>query len=359
MRNPAKKTAAPTPPLVKSTIADVARTAGVSKATVSRFLNHRERLLSKDIATRVEVAIAALGYSPCPMAQALKRGRTKLIGLVVADASNPFSVALLRGAEKACQQAGYLIMLFNLADDDTREQEAIEVLSTYQVEGFILNTLGHDGGAAANAMHQGKPVVLIDRRHHDLQVDFVSLDNAGAMRLAVAHLVDQGYRHLLYVTESVQGVSTREERASSFHRWIKEQQGIDPQLTGRTLENSTQQSDRLDESLRILFASAPRGQAAVITSNAVASLRVVASMARLNLRFGIDIGLVGIDETEWAPYIGPGISTIAQPTGELGHIAASCLIERLTGQQPPPRQILLSGELICRGSSRATPLTPP
>jgi LacI family kdg operon repressor len=336
----------------KATIADVARTAGVSKATVSRFLNHRDTLLSKDIASRVEVAIAALAYSPSPMAQALKRGRSKLIGLVVADVSNPFSVALLRGAERACQQAGYLIMLFNLADDNTREQEAIETLSAYQVEGFILNTLGHDGGAASNAMQQGKPVVLIDRRHHDLQVDFVSLDNTGAMRLAIDHLMERGYRTMLYVTEPIKGVSTREERESAFHRWILNQQRDDRVLVGRTLECPSEKVDQLDEGLRALYASAPRGQAAVVTSNAVTSLRVVASMARLNLRLGADIGLVGIDETDWSPYVGPGLSTIAQPTGELGRIAADCLIERLKGQQPPPRQILLSGRLVSRGSSR-------
>ena len=359
MRTSPKKITPPSAAPVKATIADVARTAGVSKATVSRFLNHRDTLLSKDIATRVEVAIAALGYSPSPMAQALKRGRSKLIGLVVADVSNPFSVALLRGAEKACQQAGYLIMLFNLADDDTREQEAIEALSTYQVEGFILNTLGHNGGAAANAIRHGKPVVLIDRRHHDLQVDFVSLDNAGAMRLAIGHLMTQGYRHLLYVTEPITGVSTREERSSSFHRWISERQTTDPLLTGQTLENSAQQTACLDDGLRALHASAPRGKAAVITSNAVTSLRVVAAMARLNLHLGADIGLVGIDETEWAPYVGPGLSTIAQPTDELGRIAASCLIERLKGQQPPARQILLSGELVLRGSSQAPPAAAP
>lgn len=352
-----KQKALPTPPLVKATIADVARTAGVSKATVSRFLNHRDTLLSKDIATRVEVAIAALAYSPSPMAQALKRGRSKLIGLVVSDVSNPFSVALLRGAEKACQQAGYLIMLFNLADDNAREEEAIEALSTYQVEGFILNTLGHDRGAAARAILHGKPVVLIDRRHHDLQVDFVSLDNTGAMRLAIDHLVERGYRHMLYVTEPIQGVSPREERESAFHRWMHSQQSANKDLVGLTLACPGERADLLDEGLRSLYASAPRGHAAVVTSNAVTSLRVVAALARLKLRLGTDIGLVGIDETEWAPYIGPGLSTIAQPTGELGHIAASCLIERLKGQQPPPRQILLSGELIPRGSSQPDAFT--
>ena len=183
----------------RATIADVAREAGVSKATVSRFLNHRETLLTPDIASRVEVAIAALAYSPSPMAQALKRGRSRLIGLVVADVTNPFSVAVLRGAEKACQEAGYLLMLFNLGNDSRCEGKAIEALTAYQVEGFILNTLGGDAGAAADAARHGKPVVLVDRRHHDMQADFVSLDNAGAVQMALRHLLTAGYRELLFV----------------------------------------------------------------------------------------------------------------------------------------------------------------
>ena len=83
------------------------------------------------------------------MAQALKRGRSRLVGLVVADVTNPFSVAVLRGAEKACQEAGYLLMLFNLGDDSQREREAIQALASYHVEGLILNTLGRDAGAHA------------------------------------------------------------------------------------------------------------------------------------------------------------------------------------------------------------------
>ncbi|NDP40067.1 MAG: LacI family DNA-binding transcriptional regulator [Rhodoferax sp.] len=338
-------------PAVRATIADVARAASVSKATVSRFLNHRDKLLTKAIATRVEVAIAALAYSPSPMAQALKRGRSRLIGLVVADVTNPFSVAVLRGAEKACQEAGYLLMLFNLGNDSRRECEAIEALTAYQVEGFILNTLGRDTKAAADAARHGKPVVLVDRRHHGMQADFVSLDNAGAVRLGLGHLMETGYRELLFVSEPVKDVSSREEREAAFLAFVSAAAKDTVALQGNTFESMVDDEQGLDDALRSLRERAGHGLCGVLTSNAVVTLRVVAAMARLGWRLGADMGLVGFDETEWAPYVGPGLSTIAQPTDELGRIAAGCLIERLKGLELPPRQILLSGRLVARGSS--------
>ena len=249
-KTPARNSAAAAP-TARATIADVAREAGVSKATVSRFLNHRERLLTKDIASRVEVAIAALAYSPSPMAQALKRGRSRLIGLVVADVTNPFSVAVLRGAEKACQQAGYLLMLFNLGNDSRRESEGIETLTAYQVEGFILNTLGRDNGAAADAARHGKPVVLVDRRHHDMQADFVSLDNAGAVRLGASHLLERGYRELLFVSEPVKDVSSREERKAAFRAFVEAPQAGVTDLHGSTFESTAEDGDAaLEQALR-------------------------------------------------------------------------------------------------------------
>ncbi|MBH1957384.1 MAG: LacI family DNA-binding transcriptional regulator [Burkholderiales bacterium] len=347
----------PAPSHARATIADVAREAGVSKATVSRFLNHRETLLTPDIATRVEVAIAALAYSPSPMAQALKRGHSRLIGLVVADVGNPFSVAVLRGAEKACQEAGYLLMLFSLGNDSQREGEAIQALAAYQVEGFILNTLGRDAGAAADAARHGKPVVLVDRRHHDMQADFVSLDNAGAVRLGARHLTQAGYRELLFISEPIKNVSSRMERDAAFRSFINDAAADTAGLHGSTFESTQDDSEGLDQALRSLRQRAQGRLPAVISSNAVVTLRVVAAMARLGWRFGSDLGLVGFDDTEWSPYIGPGLTSIAQPTEELGRLAAGCLIERLKGLNLPPRQILLSGRLMPRGSS--IPAAPP
>jgi LacI family kdg operon repressor len=343
-----KPAPAPASPAVsggRMTIADVAEKAGVSKATVSRFLNRRDELLTPEIATRVETAIAALGYSPSPMARALKRGRSRLIGLVVADVTNPFSVAVLRGAEKACQEAGYLLMLFNLGDDGQRERDAIEALASYQVEGLILNTLGRDEGAMAAATRQGRPVVLVDRRHANMQADFVSLDNAGAVRLAAGHLLQAGWHDVLFVTEPVAGVSSRQEREAAFRAFVAEH----AEVHGISFESVAEDAAGLEAQLRALRQRGRR--ASVLASNAVITLRVADAVARLGWRFGEDLGFVAIDETEWAPLIGPGLSTVAQPTDALGRLATACLLERLQGLDLPPRQILLPGALVVRRSS--------
>jgi LacI family kdg operon repressor len=333
----------------RATIADVARQAGVSKATVSRFLNHRDTLLTPEIAARVEAAIAALGYTPSPMAQALKRGRSRLIGLVVADITNPFSIAVLRGAEKACQEAGYLVMLFNLGNAGERERDGIGALASYQVEGFILNTLGADPVAAGELARHGKPAVLVDRKHAALQSDFVSLDNADAVHQAVAHLLGNGWRELLYITEPVAGVSSRVERDTAFRAAMA---GQAKGVGGTVLELADGADGALDQALRDLKRRAGRRPAAVLASNALVTLRVASAVARLGWTFGAEIGFVGFDDTEWAPLVGDGLTTIAQPTDDIGRVAASCLLERLQGRALPPRQILLAGRLVERGSSR-------
>jgi LacI family kdg operon repressor len=339
----------PPRPDSRATIDDVARTAGVSKATVSRFLNHRHQLLTPEIAARVKKAVAALRYMPSPMAQALKRGRSRLIGLVVADIANPFSVAVIRGAEKAAQEAGYLVMLFNLGNASEREREAIEALAAYRVEGFILNTLGADPNAAGEVARHGKPAVLVDRKHPGMQADFVSIDNTDAMRQAVRHLHENGWRELLYVTEPITGVSSRIEREAAFRATTE---SLGKGVGAQVLELVGGDAAALDRGLRDLKRRAGHRPAAVLAGNALVTLRVSAAMNRLDWQFGRDLGFVGVDETDWAPLVGPGLTTIEQPTDDIGRIATSCLLERLQGHDFPARQIVLGGRLVARASSR-------
>jgi LacI family kdg operon repressor len=335
-------------PPQRATIADVAAAAGVSKATVSRFLNHGA-LLSPDITARVEAAVAALSYSPSPMAQALSRGRSRLIGLIVADITNPYSVAVLRGAEKAFQDAGYLVMLFNLGNESGREREAIDALAGYRVDGFILNTLGRGAGVVDAVARHGKPAVLVDRRHAGMQADFVSIDNTGAMNLACNHLLANGYSELLYITEPQKGVSTRRERTAAFNACLASNR---PRATGQVFEYEERDGDALDRAIEDFVRNRKAaGRVALISGNAVVTLRIASVVARAGWRFGEDVGFVGFDDPEWAPLIGPGLSAIAQPTDAIGRAAAAALLARLEGYDAPPKQLLLPGELVVRGSS--------
>ena len=264
-------------------------------------------------------------------------------------------MAVLRGAEKACQEAGYLVMLFNLGNASEREREGIEALASYQVEGFILNTLGADPTAAGEVARHGKPTVLVDRKHSEMHADFVSLDNADAVQQGLSHLLANGYRELLYVTKAMRGVSSRVEGQAAF-RAIVAQQGKG--VAGRTVEIDDAGDESLEQALRELKRRAGKRPAAVLSSNAVVTLRIATVVAGLGWQFGADLGFVGFDKTEWAKLVGPGLTTIAQPTDDLGRVAASCLLERLQGRSLPPRQILLAGRLVPRGSSQRTAAKP-
>jgi LacI family kdg operon repressor len=192
---------------------------------------------------------------------------------------------------------------------------------------------------------QGRPVVLVDRRHANMQADFVSLDNVGAIRMAASHLLESGWDDLLFVTEPAGGVSSREERVAAFGAFL----AAHPHAHGGVFESSAADVPALERELQQLRAGGRRP--AVLASNAVITLRVAGAVARLGWKFGEDLGFVGIDETEWAPLVGPGLTTIAQPTDALGRLATACLLDRLRGLDVPPRQILLPGELVVRRSS--------
>ncbi len=349
---PASADPAPASAPARSTINDVARIAGVSKATVSRFLNERSDLLTPDISARVAAAVSALGYRPSVAAQSLKRGRSRLVGLVVADVRNPYSVAVLHGAEQAFREAGYMVLLFNAGNDGGREREAIETLADYQVEGFIVHAPRGDATTLDAAARRGRPVVLVDRRLGDgAPFDWVGLDNHGAVRQGMAHLLDAGYRQLLYVGEPAAGLSSREERVAAFEAELARRPGA----AGMTIESTgddAADASALDAELRRLRRRARGAPCAVFCGNAVVTLRVAAAAARIGAALGNELGLLGFDETEWSALVGPGISTLSQPTGDIGRCAANCLLERIQGAAPPPRQVLLPATLIARASTR-------
>jgi LacI family kdg operon repressor len=321
---------------------DVAEHAKVSKASVSRFIGEDRALLSDAIALRIEQAIAELGYRPNQMARGLKRGRTRLIGLLVADIRNPYSIAVMHGVETACRQHGYSLVVCNTDRDDEQERQHLALLRSYNIEGLIVNTLGHHRDQL-HELHREMPLVLVDRKVEHLESDMVGLDNPAAIDIALAHLEERGYRDLMLVTEPFDGTSSRIERVSSFKTRIEQR----PALRGAITETGSE----LTANLKTFLDTPGPGPKALFCANGIAALASTHSLRELGCNLFEDVGLLALDDLDWYPLVGSGITALAQPTTEIGATAFECLLKRLRGDDGPVRTLDFSARLIVRGST--------
>lgn len=326
------------------TISEVARAAGVSKATVSRYIGGDRQLLADATAQRIEAVIEQLGYRPNRMASGLKRGRTRLVGMLLADIRNPYSIAVMHGVETACRQHGYSLVVCNTDRDDEQERLHLEALQSYNVEGLIVNTLGHHAGELASLARE-LPMVLVDRQLEELRSDLVGLDNADAVEQALDHLQARGYRDILAVSEPLDGTSSRQERVAAFQASIARRPG----LRGQVLETGGD----LRGQLVAFLAGAGHGPQALFTCNGVATLCATRTLHEMGVRLFDEVGLLALDELDWYPLVGGGITALAQPTERIGQAAFQCLLERLQGATLPARRLDLRAELIVRGSTPA------
>lgn len=334
--------------LNRATISDVAHTAKTGKTSVSRYLNGEQHLLSPDLKARIEQAIAALDYRPSQMARGLKRGRTRLIGLIIADITNPYSVDVMCGIEAACREHGFTLLMCNTNNEVDLEQHYLQLLSSYQVEGIVVNAVGMREEVLNRLQQSLLPMVLIDRKIPDFACDVVGLNNPEATRIATHHLIDNGYEALLFLSEPLGSVNTRHERLAAFRHTLSDF----PRLIQESREVPRDMPAQLEAMLRDFSQRQADKRCAVITANGALTLQVALAMQRIGLRWGEDIGLLGFDELEWAALAGPGITTLKQPTWQIGYAALARLIERITDGELPVTEKFFSGELIVRGSSR-------
>ncbi|MDU2189070.1 MAG: LacI family DNA-binding transcriptional regulator [Klebsiella pneumoniae] len=277
----------------RATISDVAKAAKTGKTSISRYLNGEKHLLSDDLLSRIEKAIAELDYRPSLMARGLKHGRTRLIGLIIADITNPYSVNVMSGIEAACREKGFTLLVCNTNNELDQELHYLDLLRSYQVEGIVVNAVGMREDGLNRLQQSALPMVLIDRKIPDFACDVVGLDNAQAATTATEHLVEKGFEAILFLSEPLGSVNTRRERLSAFRATLK----------------------------------------------------------RVGLIWGSDIGLLGFDELEWAELAGVGITTLKQPTWQIGYAAVEQVIRRIAGTNDPIRERVFSGELIVRGST--------
>jgi LacI family transcriptional regulator len=331
-----------------ASVVDVAARAGVSVGTVSNVLNRPERV-SPSTRDRVLRAIDELGFVRNEAARQLRAGRSRTIGLVVLDVSNPFFTDLAAGAESVAVASGLSVVLCNSNDDDAREHHYLSMLKEQLAYGILITPVGKKTAAIDEIRRRGIPVVLVDRGARNSQCS-VSVDDHLGGRLAVSHLIGQGHQRIGFVggPASITQVSQRLAGA----RAAMETAGL-PYDALTVVE-----TPRLDVAMgRVAgerLASYPPHQrpTAVFCANDLLALGLLQDTVRRHLSVPGDLAIVGYDDIEFAAAATVPLTSVQQPRFQLGKAAMEMLLEEAAdGKTHRHRQIVFEPELVVREST--------
>jgi LacI family transcriptional regulator, kdg operon repressor len=329
-----------------TTISDVAKYAKVGKTSVSRYLNGEQDKLSEELREKIAQAIAHLDFRPNHSARMLRAGHSKLIGLLLADVTNPYSIDVLQGIEHVCRREGYMLMVCNTDNKKDLQDSYLSLLEAHRVDGIIVNTAGMAQKQVSNLKRISCPLVLVDRINTSLGFDTIGLDNEAAAKEACEHLQAQTYESILVVTESI-AIDPRQARVDAIQAFAKENDNI----TCDVIEIEKMSVSLLVKVITDFIAAHPKHKKAIFTTNGVAMMSTAKALKQLDIRIGTQIGLISIDDPEWAQLFEGGITVMRQPTQLIGQTACERLLARVQGNNEAPQHIKLKAELIVRHST--------
>ncbi len=324
----------------------VAGLANVSIATVSRVLN-ADPAVKGETRLAVQKAIQHSGYKPNRVAQRLRTTvrSTKLIGLLIPDIQNPFFVDVISGVEQYAYAHNSAVVIGNFSQDPKKEKLHIDILRSESVDGFIVAPTNIKDQNIAQLVHDGYPVVCIDRGLSNVPVDVVKSDNAKGAFEATEHLIKLGHRRIAFITGDP-SIPTTEERITGYKKAL-EQYGLvaDPEIIrGRTSDFKS--GVELAEQILDL----PVCPTAIFTGNNLLTLGALETILKRNLRIPEDIAIVGFDDVYWATSLNPPLTAVRQHGFEMGQRAIELLYQRILNPGRSPANFVIQTNLMIRKS---------
>lgn len=318
------------------TISDIARLSGTSTATISHFLNGKFDKMSTKTRERVASVIEETGYSPDARAQGLAHKRSGVIAVLIEDNTNTWAGQLVRGVEGFAHQNGYQTVVCDTHFDPKVERSYVEKMLSLGVDGFVIQPTNYYKGVNERLGRAGKPVVFYDFNIMDLATTWVKTDLYGAVYEAITTCVERGYEEFIVLSTGPEGARSRAER----HRGALDalgEFGLEPQLFGISHEGPSAEALRHYFEYNVNTAK----RTLLFCPHQWALGRIFKALEPMRHLIPERIGLLGLNNAEWADLTDPQISTIVEPVEQEGELACKLLIDLMGDPEAEPRQEML------------------
>lgn len=331
-----------------ATLADVARRAGVSAATVSRIVNGSPKIVSEELRERVLRAVQELQYVPNAHAQLLARSHRTTVGVIVHDVSDPYFAEITRGLQRVASEQGRLVIICNSYRDPDRELEYVELLRAHQVEAIILAGSGYHDPAFTKSLNAklsaymatGGRVSVVGR--HKLAGDAVMPANEEGAYLIGREIFEAGHKHVGVVAAPKQ-LTTTTDRLAGLRRAAREYRRT---LPARRIEYAEFDRDGGAAATAALLDADPRLTVIVALNDSMA-IGALSTLRERGLSVPADVSVVGFDDMPIARDVTPALTTVRLPLVEIGARAIGLALE---AQHPNPRVEEVGATVIHRGS---------
>jgi LacI family transcriptional regulator len=323
---------------------DVAALADVSIKTVSRVVN-QETGVSQDLVDRVMNAVRLLGYHHNTTASNLRRAdqRTATIGLLLDDVANPFSSALHRAIEDVARQHDTLVFAGSSDEDPAREEKIVLTLASRRVDGLIVVPTSRSHSGLMHIQRLDRPIVFLDRPAIFHDADSVTADNRAGASLAISHMAAYGHRRIAFLGDSADLWTSAERHLGYIEGLATAGLQLDPRLSRQNLRG-IEAAERA--TLELLDEAQP--PTALFAGQNLITIGAIRALQSRSLQHRIAV--VGFDDFLLADLLDPRMSVVAQQPATLGRVAAELLFARLDGDRTPAHHIVVTTQLIPRGS---------
>lgn len=337
---------------MRVTLADIARSLGVSESTVSRALNDNPRV-SRQTRMRVKAAAEEMGYIRDEIAKCLRVRQTEVLGFITGGFTSSYPNDILQGVETTASRMGYSVIVGTSRADPQVERRLITAFLGRKVDGIVVSPVVSDENVDLYnwLLARGFPIIFVDRHLPEVKCSYITTDNYKGALLGVLHLIDQGYRrivclagteaHCFEVQERVRGYTDALDQHGLSYRYIQGDQSID--------ECPTHVFYGYHYTLNLLkSAEMPDAIFAINDEIALGALR---ACVEAGLRVPEDIGIIGFDNVMLDAYLPISLSSIHQPKSEMGIAAANWVISAAKGPHHDVIEQLLTPTLVVREST--------